>query len=293
MARQMEATMNDSFDQTDATDKELLERFRTEEPAQLRPWIEARICENINVETRIVDLFYRVFYPKAATPPAQDYLRVSESIAASLKYTYEWLPTFHNSVRFLDAYYRDTPRLRREYDARVQFLVRYIKGLNGLVPGSGYALDFGAGDGQMIAGLVTEGVRWIAVEQSSVARELLRNREYPAGMTPTIMSQLESVEVTAFDLIIATDVIEHILDPMPVLLQLADLLRPEGRMFISVPNGRVDRHIGHLHFFTSQTLRYLLDQLVERFGKSHHTKRVLVDLVDYHRAGIAALIRRI
>lgn len=272
---------------------ELLELFDTKDPAALRPGLEDRICADIDVELRIADLFYRVFAPSAAKPPRRKPLLVKESVAEALKYTYGWLPSFHNGVRFHDAYYMDAARVDREYNARIVFLVGYVEGLGCLPRAGGHGLDFGAGDGQMIAGLAGKGQRWIAVEQSRIGRDLIRNRDYPVGVTLSVVASLDEVYSRDFSLILATDVIEHLLDPVPVLLGLLDRLAVDGSLFISVPNGRVDRHIGHLHFFTHETLRQLLEQLLDRWTERGDANRGSIDLIDYHQAGVAAVVRRV
>lgn len=80
-----------------------------------------------------------------------------------------------------------------------------------------------------------------------------------------------------FDLIVAADVIEHLRDPESILIQLSELLAPEGRLIVSTPNfghwyararvasgtfdydrrGILDET--HLRFFTRRGLERTLD----------------------------------
>lgn len=90
-----------------------------------------------------------------------------------------------------------------------------------------------------------------------------------------------------FDAILYGDVLEHLIDPLRVLVELNRLLVPDGFVIVSVPNiahlyirlllllGRfdyIDRGIldnTHLRFFTARSLRALLDDaglVVERFS---------------------------
>lgn len=90
-----------------------------------------------------------------------------------------------------------------------------------------------------------------------------------------------------FDAILYGDVLEHLIDPLRVLVELNRSLVPDGFVIVSVPNiahlyirlllllGRfdyIDRGIldnTHLRFFTARSLRALLDDaglVVERFS---------------------------
>jgi SAM-dependent methyltransferase len=75
-----------------------------------------------------------------------------------------------------------------------------------------------------------------------------------------------------FDVIVASDVLEHVADPVNVVRRLADSLVPTGRMYFSFPNSsslrasiqkerwRMIRPIGHLHYFSRQSVFELLSR---------------------------------
>jgi SAM-dependent methyltransferase len=75
----------------------------------------------------------------------------------------------------------------------------------------------------------------------------------------------------SFDAIILLQVLEHVLDPRQTLEQIYGLLRPNGVLFVEVPNidclsfrilGKWHRHFAehHFTFFTAKTLTALLSQ---------------------------------
>lgn len=83
-------------------------------------------------------------------------------------------------------------------------------------------------------------------------------------------------ELGRYDAIICADVLEHLCDPRKILQQLLSLLKPDGRLLISLPNvahiwvrinlllGRFDYEKAgildetHLHFFTLKSAKNLI-----------------------------------
>src|SRR5215467_1445694 len=145
-------------------------------------------------------------------------------------------------------------------------------------------LDVGAADGLLSRQLTDRGWRVTAIEGDPAlaqagARHCERmitvnlDREIPVGEGP-------------FDVIVYGDVLEHLVDPQRVFVELDRSLAPAGFVVISVPNiahlwirllllvGRfdyLDRGIldhSHLRFFTERSLRAMLADAglsIERF----------------------------
>jgi 2-polyprenyl-3-methyl-5-hydroxy-6-metoxy-1,4-benzoquinol methylase len=73
-----------------------------------------------------------------------------------------------------------------------------------------------------------------------------------------------------FDYIHINNVLEHVLDPVSLLEECRRILKPDGRLFLSVPNGMTDvrtlirfyheeespaySHSGHIYFFSQEAL---------------------------------------
>jgi len=167
-------------------------------------------------------------------------------------------------------------------------------------------LDVGAADGLLSRQLTERGWRVTAIEGDPAlaqagARHCGRmitvnlDREIPVGEGP-------------FDVIVYGDVLEHLVDPLRVLVELDRSLGPGGFVIISVPNvahlwirllllvGRfdyLDRGIldhSHLRFFTERSLRAMLADAglsVERFSA---TPAPLYQILpaSWHRRWVAA-----
>ena len=136
------------------------------------------------------------------------------------------------------------------------------------------ALDVGAADGFLAELLTRQGWQVTALERdpAQAAKVRWRCHEVIVGDLDQAAPRLQGF----FDAIIYGDVLEHLNDPLPVLVALDRALAADGRVIVSVPNvahlwvrlslalGRwdyADRGIldrTHLRFFTKRTFTALL-----------------------------------
>jgi 2-polyprenyl-3-methyl-5-hydroxy-6-metoxy-1,4-benzoquinol methylase len=63
---------------------------------------------------------------------------------------------------------------------------------------------------------------------------------------------------SAFDVVVCTETLEHVTDAADTLRAMHRVLKPEGLLIISVPDGRLDEEDSHVHRFTDVSLRRLL-----------------------------------
>lgn len=138
------------------------------------------------------------------------------------------------------------------------------------------ALDVGAADGFLAELMTRQGWQVTALERDPAQAAKARGRchEVVVADLDEAAPRLNGV----FDAIVYGDVLEHVSDPLPVMVALNRSLGPEGRVIVSVPNvahlwvrlslllGRwdyADRGIldrTHLRFFTRRSFaRFLAD----------------------------------
>jgi SAM-dependent methyltransferase len=117
-------------------------------------------------------------------------------------------------------------------------------------------LDVGCGDGS-IGHVVSEmGHSVFSVELPKAATVALRR-----GVSPIVAGDAEhlSFSSTSFDVVVASEVVEHLWNPMKLLEESYRVLRDEGFLMISTPEGREGLYYdSHKHFFTVASLEELL-----------------------------------
>ena len=159
---------------------------------------------------------------------------------------------------------------------------RYLYGeiltvLDGRIPCS--VLDLGCGNG-FLAGLLAErGCDVVGVDADGGGIEIAA-RTYPtvrfiqADVTQLTCNDLSRV----FDVVVASEVIEHLYDPEDFVKVARMFLKPDGRLILTTPYhgylknlllsivGRWDRHAnplwcgGHIKFWSARTLSRLLSE---------------------------------
>jgi SAM-dependent methyltransferase len=147
----------------------------------------------------------------------------------------------------------------------------------GEVPAGAHVLEIGCATGYMTAELARLGCDVSVVDVSPVA--VAAAARYA---TQTLVHDLDAGRLPGtlgtFDRIVLADVLEHLRDPEAALADLRVLLKPHGRVVVSIPNvafwrirlslargrwaytdqGILDRT--HLHFYTRATLHELAAQ---------------------------------
>lgn len=167
-------------------------------------------------------------------------------------------------------------------------------------------LDVGAADGLLSRQLTAGGWRVTAIEgDPALAQAGARHCE--RMITANLDRELPDCG-GPFDVIVYGDVLEHLVDPLRVLVELDRSLAPTGFVVISVPNiahlwirllllfGRfeyLDRGIldhSHLRFFTERSLRAMLANAGLSIVRFTATPAPLYQIlpVSWHRRWVAA-----
>lgn len=150
-------------------------------------------------------------------------------------------------------------------------LLRFVE------PTCATALDVGCGAGGFASLLRSRGVDHVVGIEPDAERAASAAGAADRIIHSTVEQAFDELDDAKFDLIVASDVLEHLVDPWTVTARLATHLEPQGRLLLSVPNvgslevvkqlvlrgdwryddtGLFDRT--HLRWFGRSTLRDLL-----------------------------------
>jgi SAM-dependent methyltransferase len=109
----------------------------------------------------------------------------------------------------------------------------YAERFPAFVP-NGRALEVGCGNGAYLSYLKHHGWHVLGVDLSSIAAKTAKD----LFDIDVMVGQLSEVELKSesFDYIHLSHVVEHFFDPVEELKRIAQLLKPDGRAYVEVPN---------------------------------------------------------
>jgi 2-polyprenyl-3-methyl-5-hydroxy-6-metoxy-1,4-benzoquinol methylase len=141
------------------------------------------------------------------------------------------------------AYSHPNPLINWLFWQRLQVVMDYIE------RGAPYehVLDFGCGSGVMLPFLCGVSARVTAMDIDLLPFERIsRLRAFPANLEVRDVREvtLKGLPKASFDLILATDVLEHVNDLSGTLADMGALLKPGGQIVISGPTENILYKIG-------------------------------------------------
>ena len=137
--------------------------------------------------------------------------------------------------------------------------------------------DLGCGNGHIAGRLASLGYEVTGIDASRSGIQIAQ-RTYPSAnfIEALIDAGVEKLGLSDFDLVISSDVVEHLYRPSDLLEAAFSLLKPRGHLLLGTPyhgylknlalavTGRMDSHFsalhdgGHIKFFSVNTLSRLM-----------------------------------
>jgi 2-polyprenyl-3-methyl-5-hydroxy-6-metoxy-1,4-benzoquinol methylase len=138
--------------------------------------------------------------------------------------------------------------------------------------------DLGCGNGFITGRLAALGFDIIGIDASESGLRIARNTYPKATFIESLIDETiqDLPQAGTFDLVISSDVIEHLYRPSQLLEAACSLLRPNGHLLVGTPyhgylknlalalTGKLDSHFtvlrdgGHIKFFSVKTLSALI-----------------------------------
>ena len=119
-------------------------------------------------------------------------------------------------------------------------------------------LDVGCGDGVISGPIMKMGNYVTSVELPTIATLAQR-----CGVTSVVGGDAEQLAFASnrFDIIIASEVLEHLWEPRNFLDEAYRVLRNNGYLIIETPEGKESlNYDSHKHYFTVELLKKMLDR---------------------------------
>jgi SAM-dependent methyltransferase len=136
--------------------------------------------------------------------------------------------------------------------------------------GAASVLDVGCGQGELLRELagVIPGAKIFGadISQQALVDSRVRNPTYDlfhVDLTSPTFAEEQRDHVGRFDLVVCSEVLEHIPDAALAARRLFDLTKPGGILIVTVPGGkrsRFDEIIGHIRHYTSKEMGELLER---------------------------------
>ena len=176
------------------------------------------------------------------------------------------LGTYYNSDEYVSHSNNANSLVNAVYKIARKFTLRWKYQMIKKEKISGNVLDYGCGTGEFLNYCKAQNWKIAGVEPNDKARK------QAAELTlESINTELDNVPTVGFDVITLWHVLEHIPRLNDTLIQLKDLLTPQGYMLLAIPNCKshdarlfkehwaaydVPRHLYH---FTQETLNNLVE----------------------------------
>lgn len=177
----------------------------------------------------------------------------------------------HNSKENMDAIYAD-PDIEAHYftPGRLKFYSDVERELRRLQLSPNSVLDVGCGSGHLLkhVSALYPNAEFRGVDFSTESIRLAKRMHPLLSFEEMSIFELEKTG-KEFDLILCTEVLEHLEDADVAMAKLVSQCRDGGTIVITVPHGRMDTFEGHFNFWTpesfSREFRHLQPS-VDTFG---------------------------
>ncbi|MFS8047082.1 class I SAM-dependent methyltransferase [Rhizobium sp. BR 314] len=191
-----------------------------------------------------------------------------------------WL-TEDNSAEGYDLLWGDSSNLlvfkAEGNHAREKLTIEIVDRIGAYLPQSGSVCDIGCGVGDLLRevrrrrpALAVSGLDFSGKAVEGAARAM------PDGaFQKFVIHQTLPYETSSFDVVLCTDVLEHLEYPKCIAAELVRICRPGGMVAIVVPDGTGDQFLGHNWFWSEESFAAMLADLGARVSTLPITKELI------------------
>lgn len=217
----------------------------------------------------------------------KDYFLTQEDFVLKKNSEFGFLETFPQPIENLDKYYESENYISHSDSSKSisDKIYQFVKNFNikhkftmlGNPAKRTELLDYGCGAGDFLAFAKSKNLEVLGVEPNEKARKIAQEK---VGENSVTNSELKNIS-EQFDIITLWHVLEHIPDLLEFIKELNSHLKPNGKIFIAVPNHQsfdakfykkywaaydVPRHLWH---FSPKSLEKLFNSFGMKIEKRH------------------------
>ena len=122
-------------------------------------------------------------------------------------------------------------------------------------------LDIGCGSGILVSKLVKENVSKF-VYGCDFSSEKIEKCKKIHNIDSFFVHSIYDLLNQFFDVIICTEVLEHLEHPEQALSNMLKSLNTNGKLIISVPDGRIDTFSGHINFWSPESFKIFIEKTI-------------------------------
>jgi 2-polyprenyl-3-methyl-5-hydroxy-6-metoxy-1,4-benzoquinol methylase len=161
-------------------------------------------------------------------------------------------------------------KLRKRRDIRAELIQRYEYMLNWIKERSGSkVIDIGCNTGVFDMYLAEIGYKVTGIDISEKAIKVALNVLYDArkrlGKNLTFKradaTSLEEEETGSYDWAVITEILEHVPNYNDILRQAIRVVKPKGRIYVSVPKDNLVCDPDHINVFTTESVKQMVTLL--------------------------------
>lgn len=171
--------------------------------------------------------------------------------------------------------------------ARDKLTIEIVDQIEVYLPEGGSVCDVGCGVGDLLRE-VRRRRPTVAVSGLDFSGKAVEGaaRGMPDGaFQQFVIHQTLPYETAAFDVVLCTDVLEHLEYPKRIAAELVRICRPGGTVVIVVPDGTGDQFLGHNWFWSEESFAAMLAELGARVSTLPVTKELMAVISRPHEIG--------